>query len=77
MVEAVAGDISKLALDHALAADVLGTLLGEDLGIGLVLCLRDVCGWAPGAREAPLTAAGAESLISNMHASVSLPANWE
>lgn len=32
MVEAVAGDISELALDHALAADVLGTLLGEDLG---------------------------------------------
>ena len=32
MVEAVAGDTSKLALDHALAADVLGTLLGEDLG---------------------------------------------
>lgn len=32
MVEAVAGDTSELALDHAVAADVLGTLLGEDLG---------------------------------------------
>lgn len=32
MVEAVAGDTSKLALDHALAADVLGKLVREDLG---------------------------------------------
>lgn len=32
MVEAVAGDTSELALDQALATDVLGTLLREDLG---------------------------------------------
>lgn len=32
MVEAVAGDIRKLALDCALAADVMGMLLGKDLG---------------------------------------------
>lgn len=32
MVEAVAGDTSKLALDHALATDAPGVFLGEDLG---------------------------------------------
>lgn len=64
-----AGDTGELALDHALATDILGKLLREDLGYGC-------CGWscvmdgALGAWQAPLTATGAESLIPNIHASV-------
>lgn len=41
-----AGDTDELALDHALATDILGKLLREDLGYGCQgwSCVTDVCG---------------------------------
>lgn len=68
-----AGDTSELALDQALATDILGKLLREDFGYGWS-CVMGCVQWAPAACQAPLTATGAESLIPNIHASVSFPA---